>query len=364
MQLKEKTKDLIKTECTGCGKDFYKSSFNQRSDDSICPDCKKEVKSQKRKEKVLVTLEKLKKENLEKRGFKPYICEACGKEFIEDYRKDIDSVRKNPPRFCSRSCSNRRSFKDFPKDYRESISKKLKEYHNNIDEATLAKRADRIKNSLHNSFIKSGKRLLKVCPECGKTFYTSKSTNKVYCSDDCYRKHVGGYREHSGRSKSGWYKGIYCGSTYELCWVIYNTDHNILFNRCNIVIDYEYEGKFHKYYPDFILEDGTLIEIKGYYQETVRVKEEAAKRLGYNIRILYKEDLEKEIKYVKDAYNTSDFASLYETGKFYEYECEICGKTFRRSHKLNHPLCSKQCQGKYTSLVKKFKASGNAISKN
>lgn len=354
MQLKEKTKDSIKIKCTRCGEYFYKSSFNRQLDDCVCSNCKKEIKFQKRKEKAPGILEKLKKENLEKRGFKPYVCESCGKEFIEDYRKNIGSVRKNPPRFCSRSCSNRRSFKDFPEDYRKNISKKLKEYHNNIDKAILTKRSNHVKISLHDYYIKSGKRLLKVCPECGKTFYTSKSTNKVYCSDNCYRKHAGGYREHSGRSKSGRYKGIYCGSTYELCWVIYNMDHNISFERCNLAIDYEYKGELHKYYPDFILEDGTLIEIKGYYQETVSIKEEAAKRLGYNIKILYKEDLEKEIKYVKDTYNTNDFASLYETGKFYEYECEICGRSFKRSHKLKHPLCSKQCQGKYSGLAKKL----------
>jgi len=45
------------------------------------------------------------------------------------------------------------------------------------------------------------------------------------------RVSVGGLRNGSGRSKSGYYKEIYCGSTYELCWVIYNLDHNISFSR-------------------------------------------------------------------------------------------------------------------------------------
>jgi hypothetical protein len=42
---------------------------------------------------------------------------------------------------------------------------------------------------------------------------------------------AGGYRIGSGRSKSGYYKGIYCGSTYELCWAIHALDHNIKFSR-------------------------------------------------------------------------------------------------------------------------------------
>ena len=76
---------------------------------------------------------------------------------------------------------------------------------------------------------------------------------------------MGGYREGSGRSKSGYYKGIYCGSTYELCWVIYSLDHNIQFNRFPGMI----EENGLKYYPDFLLDDGkTIIETKGYEDQS------------------------------------------------------------------------------------------------
>ena len=34
-------------------------------------------------------------------------CEICGKEILEDWRKDKDT-RKTPLRFCSRSCANTR----------------------------------------------------------------------------------------------------------------------------------------------------------------------------------------------------------------------------------------------------------------
>ena len=39
---------------------------------------------------------------------------------------------------------------------------------------------------------------------------------------------TGGIREGAGRSKSGWYKGYYCNSSYELAWVIYSLDNNKL----------------------------------------------------------------------------------------------------------------------------------------
>ena len=36
---------------------------------------------------------------------KKFICENCGKEFTEDYRKSLRPIKKEEPRFCSRSCA-------------------------------------------------------------------------------------------------------------------------------------------------------------------------------------------------------------------------------------------------------------------
>jgi hypothetical protein len=49
------------------------------------------------------------------------ICERCKKEFFEDWRKDKQS-RKNPIRFCSRSCSNKRQHSE---ETKKKISKAL-----------------------------------------------------------------------------------------------------------------------------------------------------------------------------------------------------------------------------------------------
>jgi len=37
----------------------------------------------------------------------------------------------------------------------------------------------------------------------------------------------GGKRIGSGRGKSGWYKGYWCDSSWELAYVIYNIDHDV-----------------------------------------------------------------------------------------------------------------------------------------
>ena len=111
---------------------------------------------------------------------------------------------------------------------------------------------------------------IKNCLFCKKEFYSPKCLeSKKYCSKDCANSELsknlkgrcGGYRHNSGRSKSGWYKGIFCGSSYELAYVIYLIDNKIEFKRNNQGFDYIFNGVSKKYYPDFIVND-EYIEIK------------------------------------------------------------------------------------------------------
>ena len=123
----------------------------------------------------------------------------------------------------------------------------------------------------------------------------------------------GGYRQGSGRSKSGYYNGIYCGSTYELCWVIYNLDHAIKFTR--------FPGKLEKdnvaYYPDFLLSDGkTIVETKGYEkQEFVDKKTKVAESFGYSVVVLRKEDLQYAFEYVTQKYGADKVAQIITFGR-------------------------------------------------
>lgn len=74
---------------------------------------------------------------------------------------------------------------------------------------------------------------------------------------------MGGYREGSGRGKKGYFHQVYFDSTWELAWLMYQIDHGKSPVRCNESFLYDWNGKEHKYYPDFIL-DGNYIEIKGW----------------------------------------------------------------------------------------------------
>lgn len=122
----------------------------------------------------------------------------------------------------------------------------------------------------------------------------------------------GGIRQGSGRGHKGWYKGFYCDSTYELAYIVYNLDHNIEFKRCprTLFYLYEYNGCVHKYYPDFILADNSLVEIKGYHSDVVDLKIQSVK--DRPIKVLFKSDLTYAFDYIKQTYNVNKLEDLYE----------------------------------------------------
>lgn len=108
----------------------------------------------------------------------------------------------------------------------------------------------------------------------------------------------------TGKGKKGWYKGFYCSSTYELAYIIYCLDNNISIERYKGYYWYEYENKKHKYFPDFILGDDSLVEIKGFWTELVDVK--AAAVNDRKLTILYYDDLKDILKYVCSKYNVKE----------------------------------------------------------
>lgn len=118
----------------------------------------------------------------------------------------------------------------------------------------------------------------------------------------------GGYKHGSGRGKQGWYKGYWCDSSWELAYVIYNLEHNIQFIRNKEGFEYEFENKKYKYYPDFILEDGTYVEIKGYLDKRNEIK---IKSFDKKLIIIDKKDIKQYINYVVEKYG-KDYIKLYD----------------------------------------------------
>ena len=250
------------------------------------------------------------------------ICEKCKIEHSGDYGSG---------RFCSVKCAHSRLISENQKTEMK-LRNKGKKYINGILTDVEKK---------HN-----------VCGVCGEEIKVGKGR---FC-DNCREKsrsvnlskslkgRSGGYREGSGRSKFGYYKGIFCGSTYELAWVIYNMDHDITFQRFNGHIPYN--GT--KYFPDFII-DNMIIEIKGKdFSNTMPDKIEASKNAGYDIKILYKNDLKICFEWVKNHYNYRNVFELYDKYKpKYKYVCEYCSNTYYtdKKKKSNISYCSQKCAG-------------------
>jgi len=215
-------------------------------------------------------------------------------------------------KYCSRSCANSRTFSE--------ESKKIKSIAN--------------KGNLSWSKGKKLRWEASACLYCGEDIHHYKSTPKKYHSE-CWLKVSGGLRKGGGRGKSGWYKGYWCDSTYELVWIIYQLEHDKPFKRNKTPYEYVWNGEIKKYFPDFI-QNGEIIEIKGYATEQTKSK----LKVVPNLKTLYKKDLKKEFEYVESKYGR-DFIELYEGNpyKVRNNKCRVCEKPAVNIY------CSRECSG-------------------
>ena len=140
-------------------------------------------------------------------------------------------------------------------------------------------------------------------------FYTQEQ--KEWMSRNAKRKGLGGYRKGGGRGKHGWYKGIWCDSSWELAWVMFHLDHGIQFERNRDRFEYQWEGKTFRYLPDFKMADGTLIEVKAWLDDKGRAKLAACP----GIVVLMKNEMAPFLKYALEKYG-KDFVKLYEKEEF------------------------------------------------
>ena len=107
----------------------------------------------------------------------------------------------------------------------------------------------------------------------------------------------------TGRGKKGYYKGFYCSSTYELAFVIYCLDNKIKIEPCSESFNYNYKGKEHKYFPDFVINGDEIIEIKGFWTELVDIKGNSVIKAGKKYKILYPKDMSFVFDYIEKTYN-------------------------------------------------------------
>lgn len=205
-------------------------------------------------------------------------CSRCGKTHNGSFGSG---------KYCSLSCANSRVFSDASKEKKRIANK------------------NQVPWNLGKKWSKKDSKFIGTCGICGEEIFSVKSKPKKYHAN-CWLKSSGGYRFGSGIGKKGWYKGIWCDSSYELVWVIFQMEHNLEFLRNKDKFSYFWEGKQRNYIPDFI-QNGFYIEIKGYIDKQVEEKIKVVK----NLIVLQKEDLVKEFDYVYNKYG-KNFIELYE----------------------------------------------------
>jgi hypothetical protein len=223
---------------------------------------------------------------------------------IEEYYKNpklclncnniIEYKNKSWKKYCSQKCGAIHTQKDgghqhWSKESKKKLSEWAKKYAYRPTPSSI-----KIKKSC--IFCKN---IFKIIPS---------QQHRLCCSRKCYCKWIktagymkgktGGFRSNSGTSKKGWYKGYFCGSSWELAWLIYQLDHNISVKRNKEGFNYNFKDKIKKYYPDFIVDD-EYIEIKNYETEQVIEK---TKQFPYKLKLLYKKDLTDIFNYVEQKY--------------------------------------------------------------
>lgn len=273
------------------------------------------------------------------------ICKHCGRSFEKNWAKSVVSP------FCSCKCSRAYSTAAKRAEINAKVSKSL-------DGISTCK-GGRV------NVLEAYNKNPKHCLICDKVLpYEKRKSNT--CSLECQRKlsvqtartndsykNTGGYREGSGRSKSGYWKGDFCGSTYELVYWIYCKEHNIPIERNTKRYPFTFEGKEHTYLPDYIV-DGELVEIKGYVTPLVYAKAAAVKE---GIKILTIKDLQPMMEYVDSVYGThhkgkvNNYQTLFDEYKpSYKYVCSHCGKEFYSETKKAtvEKFCSQSCAGRFS----------------
>lgn len=99
-----------------------------------------------------------------------------------------------------------------------------------------------------------------------KTCLEKYGTTSPMGNDDIIKKMLKTKDEnHSWGRRVYLYNGVFYDSSWEIMYVMFCEENNIFVKRnINIFLEYfDKNGKKHRYFPDFIAEDGHFIEIKG-----------------------------------------------------------------------------------------------------
>ena len=240
------------------------------------------------------------KEKVERKVIKQK-CPKCDNEF-EIEITNSQYIRNKYKKFCSTKCSNSHIISD-------ELKNKISESCKNSEKVKIANKVQtigRISGRTNRIKNENSKKIF-TCLYCDKEGVDNRYNENRKYHKECWIKASGGIRQGSSRGKSGWYKGYWCDSSYELAYLIYNLDHNIKIERNNKGYEYTFNNEKHIFYPDFRVND-KLVEIKNYRSELTEIK---LKSVDEKIEIYYKDTINQYLEYVKNKYG-KNFIEMYE----------------------------------------------------
>ena len=128
-------------------------------------------------------------------------------------------------------------------------------------------------------------------------------------------RHAGGYSlgKKGGSGHKGYYKGLYCMSSWELAFVYYQIEHNIKVEQCTEHFTYEMYGKVHKYTPDFII-NGVYYEIKNWHRPDTDFKINQFPK-DKKLILIEGEENKKYLEYVRNRVGFKFWEILYDNVK-------------------------------------------------
>jgi len=280
----------------------------------------------------------------------PNLCAGCEEPL--PYNKRMN-------KFCSSSCAAKTNNKGRVRsdESRRKTAGKIKDWHATMSEEKKNEIATKAVKTRWGRELKTWGPFSYVfhgtCSICEKQFYKKGATPTKTCSRKCYSKQQSNAaieQRVKTKSRQGYYKGIWCDSTYEMVWAAYNLEHGVEFARCQRRVPYTFEGEEHMYCPDFEKESGEVVEVKGYETDLTDTKHQAARDAGINLTVIKKEDMTEMFEWFMDLFQVpmNRLHEVFDDYKpKYEHICAYseCGKVFKNDKK-NSTYCSPQCSGK------------------
>lgn len=103
---------------------------------------------------------------------------------------------------------------------------------------------------------------------------------------------------YGGKPRRGWYKGIWCDSSWELAFVMWSLDHGKEIVRVTERFSYPFRNGVRYYAPDFLV-DGEYYEVKGVMDNRSKTK---LANFPYPIRVVGKAEIAPFIEYATFKY--------------------------------------------------------------